>query len=558
MHLNLRRSADSLSSVRGSLSLPLVFLGTFFLVAFALPTFSTLLCLFTATFGYAIFWYALSLVGGPRVQFLLAALWYGSIQLIQFSWICDGARYQGLFVLALYLSVGAIGGLFFALFTCALLKNNLNLLKSATFCAIWTLGEWGRGQVACGFPINPMGMPISSSPYSLQLASIGGPLFLTFLLVFSNIEVLRLIRSPFRGALKIFLAALIFLLPQAVGFFLLKRPSTPTLDRPVSVALVQTALLPCEKLHGLGPNTLSLEEQWGRIFGLLGRDLDQKIDLLILPENALPCMVSDKVFSYDVAQPLIAHHFGEKQASALSLDSDLSNGFFGQMLANFYGAHCLGGFSRTDGAGLYYTSCFCFVPNSEKDVDFYDKRKLVPGEYLLFDWCRGVAAKFNIRSFFEKGSGPRLFSGPLPGLVISPSICYDEFFSEIVREGRCLGANILLNITNDGWYPGRGPFSLPEQHYSHARLRAVELGAPLLRCCNTGVTAIIDENGAEIARLPLSASSGGDHPSLLLHSFMPRVKSTLYTLWGDLFVLLLSCAIILLSMVLRLRRGCVK
>jgi apolipoprotein N-acyltransferase len=54
------------------------------------------------------------------------------------------------------------------------------------------------------------------------------------------------------------------------------------------------------------------------------------------------------------------------------------------------------------------------------------------------------------------------------------------------------GARILVNITNDAWY---GRSSAPYQHFSIAVFRAVETRTPLLRAANTGITAVIDQNG---------------------------------------------------------------
>ena len=81
---------------------------------------------------------------------------------------------------------------------------------------------------------------------------------------------------------------------------------------------------------------------------------------------------------------------------------------------------------------------------------------------------------------------------------ISPSICMEEMYSFIVRGGRLLNADLLLNITNDGWYPNS---RLPKQHFDHGRIRAVENGLPLVRACNTGVTGAVDALGREIASL---------------------------------------------------------
>jgi apolipoprotein N-acyltransferase len=71
-------------------------------------------------------------------------------------------------------------------------------------------------------------------------------------------------------------------------------------------------------------------------------------------------------------------------------------------------------------------------------------------------------------------------------------VCSDAVFPELAREYVRNGARILVNITNDAWF---GRTSAPYQHLSQATFRAVETRTPLLRAANTGISAIIDQNG---------------------------------------------------------------
>ena len=113
---------------------------------------------------------------------------------------------------------------------------------------------------------------------------------------------------------------------------------------------------------------------------------------------------------------------------------------------------------------------------------------------------------------------------------MSFSICYDETFPQKVREGRKLGAKLLVNVTNDGWYP----FSrLPSQHFEHAKFRAIENGAPLIRACNTGVSASVDSLGRTVACLKEKNSKNLLYAKALFSEVETYTYSTLYTFWGD-------------------------
>jgi apolipoprotein N-acyltransferase len=75
---------------------------------------------------------------------------------------------------------------------------------------------------------------------------------------------------------------------------------------------------------------------------------------------------------------------------------------------------------------------------------------------------------------------------------IGTLVCAEAVFPEVARAYVNNGARILANITNDAWF---GRSSAPYQHLFIASFRAVETRTPLIRAANTGVTAIVDQNG---------------------------------------------------------------
>jgi apolipoprotein N-acyltransferase len=171
----------------------------------------------------------------------------------------------------------------------------------------------------------------------------------------------------------------------------------------------------------------------------------------------------------------------------------------------------------------------------------YDKIHLVPfGEYVpfekLFSFASGLTREIGT---FARGQS-RL---PLPvgDTKIGTFICYESIFPDEVRRFAKNGAELFVNISNDGWY---GEGGAAWQHLNQARMRAVENNRWLLRDTNTGITAVIDPLGRVVAEAPRNQRTQ------LQAAYSLEESTTFYTRHGDWFPL--ACAIItLLGLLLR-------
>ena len=89
------------------------------------------------------------------------------------------------------------------------------------------------------------------------------------------------------------------------------------------------------------------------------------------------------------------------------------------------------------------------------------------------------------------------------GLRVHPLICSEALMPERTRRGLALGrADLLSNLTNDGWFDRSIATDL---HAAQIRLRAPELGVPLLRATLSGKSGVFREDGRfELWGEPLS------------------------------------------------------
>jgi len=86
----------------------------------------------------------------------------------------------------------------------------------------------------------------------------------------------------------------------------------------------------------------------------------------------------------------------------------------------------------------------------------------------------------------------------IAGQKVAVNICYEDAFGADIRP-QAEAATLLVNVTNDAWY---GRSLAAEQHEQISAMRALEVGRPMLRATNTGITSAIAHDGREIARLP--------------------------------------------------------
>jgi apolipoprotein N-acyltransferase len=162
----------------------------------------------------------------------------------------------------------------------------------------------------------------------------------------------------------------------------------------------------------------------------------------------------------------------------------------------------------------------------------YNKTHLVPfGEYVPFKRVFGFAGGLTkeVGDFSPGTSRAALQAGSKLGVFI----CYESIFPDEIRQLAANGAEVLVNISNDGWYGDSGAYA---QHLKQARMRAVENDRWLLRDTNTGVTATIDPYGRVVSTIPRKVRDALDAPYAITN------VTTFYTRHGDWFAYL--CAII--------------
>jgi apolipoprotein N-acyltransferase len=162
----------------------------------------------------------------------------------------------------------------------------------------------------------------------------------------------------------------------------------------------------------------------------------------------------------------------------------------------------------------------------------YDKIKLVPfGEFVPPPFDRIISSISSEAGDFRPGN--RIVVAPVGERRIATFICYESVFPHLVRQFPREGAEVLFNISNDGWF---GETAARDQHLHIVRMRAAENRRWILRSTNDGITASIDAAGRLFQVPPQYVQT------VSRAQFNYIQGTTFYTRRGDWFALL--CALI--------------
>lgn len=213
----------------------------------------------------------------------------------------------------------------------------------------------------------------------------------------------------------------------------------------------------------------------------------------------------------------------------------------------------------------HYNSA-AFITPRRGYVNRYDKMHRVPfGEFVpmkeQFPWLLKLTP---FPDGFGVDAGERAAVFEYKGYRGTPIICFEDTVPQVVRrvlnasakadeQGR--PADFLINLTNDGWFHGSSEL---DQHLITAAFRSVEYRTPTVRAVNTGISAIVDGDGAVTEPEVMLEYLGNDEKTgrpileersmrnangrwnkamhaVLVHNVPLDNRASLYLWWGDWF-----------------------
>lgn len=366
--------------------------------------------------------------------------------------------------------------------------------------AVWVLGEWLRGAGPLGFPFGSLAQAMGGQPAVIQPAWLGGAWLVSFLVALASTGVYAVWRGHRRaghGALAVCVVVVL------IGIVRLQNAAT----RPLETAPTATVVLAQgrERRDWGDPEAISDFHRLAGDTAAAVRRADTKADLAVWSESSVPGLLLEDPRLKAVAE-----------RTAARLSAPLLTGTIGR---------------APDGRPA---NLAVLLSPDGRVAGTYQKRHLVPfGEWVPLRHVLPLLSSFGVVDEDEApgDSWNVLSSGPLR---LGVPICFESAVPGISRAFVRNGANLLVVITNDGWF---GDTGMAEQHADMSPLRAVETGRWMVRCGTTGISGFVSPNGTWVARLPRNEAGA------LLDTVGLRTGRTPYVRFGNWFLWLCAVAV---------------
>ncbi|GLR84174.1 apolipoprotein N-acyltransferase [Bradyrhizobium iriomotense] len=434
-----------------------------------------------------------------------------------FAWLTPFAVLGLPAYLAIYTAIGF--GLARLLWT----KDAARILALA---ASLTIAEWLRGHALTGFPWNALGYALSEPLPLAQTASLIGLWGMTFLTVaiFASPAALIDRTADRKIPWRVPVAAIALLIVMGIFGTIRLSLHPTTMVAGAKLRLMQPNLQQDAKF-----NYSAKAEVMKKYLALSDRASGPQstgvrdATILIWPESAFPFFLT-------------------REPDAMAQIADLLP----------KGTVLITGSVRAPDLppGTRITRAYNSIYVIDHDggvLSVYDKLHLVPfGEFLPYQDLMeklGFEQLTRVQGGFIPGTVRHALPVPSAASAL-PLICYEAIFPGDVA-GLQERPGWIVNLTNDGWF---GISTGPYQHMEQARMRAIELGLPLVRSANTGVSAVVDPVGRTIASLGLGIEG-------VLDSGLPAaIPPTMYARVGDVPAALLVALAVILAVRKRVAR----
>jgi len=313
--------------------------------------------------------------------------------------------------------------------------------------------------------------------------TLGGSLWVLLVNVLVYLSIKKAAKHFFKNA-YFFLALGIFILPIIFSEYL--KYTYQEEKNPISFAIVQPNIDPYTEKFSAMPSDKQLE----KMLSLIREKAAKNVDFFVLPETA----IEDNIIENDFT---LSKNIRTVQKFMLQYPN--TSLITGATTIYIYPKNKKSETARKYSNGYYYDYFNTALQINKRDsLQKYHKSKLVigvemmpyPSFFRLFEnfiislgGTSGTLGTQKERSVFRNSQNKA---------CVAPAVCYESIYGEFMTEFIQKGANVIFVITNDAWWGDTPGY---KQHFSYSKLRAIENRRSIVRCANTGISAIINQKG---------------------------------------------------------------
>ncbi len=382
------------------------------------------------------------------------------------------------------------------------------VVRALAGASAWVTAEWLFPKLLG----DTLGHGMYPSQLLRQIADVGGAAGITFLLILANEAVAAAIvrrREGMRALAKpLAMAACVVIAMAGYGGVRLSMLSTSTgTGTPLRVGMVQSNIVDYESLRREMGAYEVVRHVLDTHYAMSREAVDKhQVDALLWSETVYPTTFGNP-----------------KSEGGAELDREIQDFVSAAGVPLVFGTYDL------DANGEYNAAAF--LRPQAAQLGFYRKTDLFLFTEYVPQWLDGPTVRrwMPWAGTWTRGDGARVFPLQLADgreIPVTPLICLDDVNSNLAIDGRRLGAQAILGMSNDSWFTGHPAGA--NLHLAVAAFRSIETRMPQLRVTNNGVSAVIDATGAVVA------STAMDEQKILIGEVQTgEPPATLMVAWGD-------------------------
>lgn len=359
--------------------------------------------------------------------------------------------------------------------------------------AVWVALEMIRARLFSGFPWLPLGAAQWELTPLIQIAAVTGVYGVSFLVVWMALALYSSVGTLLRHPTTRYIWLGEIILPLMVVILVFNRGLSRLQQLPAEAATLRVTAIQPSVPQTMIWNSTENAARFDRLMRLTKIALTNQTELLLWPEAAVPGLDHE---TYAAITNLVQH-----RRVWMLFNADEVRPTIG---------------TTAPATAEVFNAAFWLNPAGACVASYHKRQLVIFGEYLPWDdylpflkWFTPITGEYTAgqqatqfeldRSFVAPASpdyeipAPATPTSASPSrLRIAPLICFEDVFPHHVREQINEETDLLVNLTNDGWF---GAGAAQWQQAASAAFRAVENGVPLLRVCNNGLTCWFDAAG---------------------------------------------------------------